>query len=153
MTRPVKLTVWGAACALVPFVFFVGATSYQVTNGVLTDYSYLNVAAIVGGIAAACLGFALLSHGPSAMAESTRPGWAVPVCVVLVLLGALQVVRGAGRAARDHRLRLRVGIRGLLRRTALITAPPNQKRRVSSSSISPPRSIQVGVWVVRVFRY
>lgn len=96
MTRSVKLTIWGTALGVLPFVVFVGATSYQLTNGVVTDYSYLNLAAIAGGIAATCLGIALLTRGPSVMKEQPRPGWVVPVCVLLVLLGVFQVVRGVG---------------------------------------------------------
>lgn len=96
MTKPVKLSILGAVAALLPFVIFVGATSYQATNGKLTSYSYLNIAAIVGGVAAIFLAVALVRGGPSVMSEYRRPGWAIPVCVALVLVGALQVVRGVG---------------------------------------------------------
>lgn len=94
MTRPVKLTIWGAALGLLPFVVFIGATSYQVVNGDLTQYSYLNLAAIAGGVGAAGVAIALLRRGPSD--TDSRPGWVLPVCVVLVLLGVFQVVRGVG---------------------------------------------------------
>lgn len=94
MTRPVKLTLWGAGLALLPFVVFVGATSYQVVNGEITQYSYLNLAAIAGGVGAVGVAIALLRRGPSE--NDPRPGWVVPVCVALVLLGAFQVVRGVG---------------------------------------------------------
>ena len=96
MTRPVKLTIVGVVLGLLPFVVFVGATTQTVENGVVTQSSYLNIAAVAGGIAAACIGIALLRRGPSAMSEDRRPGWAIPVCALLLLLGAFQVVRGVG---------------------------------------------------------
>lgn len=66
MTKPVKLSAWGAVLVLLPFTVFVGATSYTAVNGEVTEYSYLNLAAIGGGIAAVCVGFALL--------RGNRPG-------------------------------------------------------------------------------
>jgi hypothetical protein len=92
----VKLTLWGTALGLLPFLIFVGATSYAMKNGVVTEYTYLNLAAIAGGIAAACVGVALVRRGPRLAQTPPRPGWAVPVCVALVLLGVFQVVRGFG---------------------------------------------------------
>jgi hypothetical protein len=92
----VKLTIWGVVLGGLPFVVFVGTTSHTVENGAVTQYSYVNLAAIVLGIAATCVGIALVRRGPSATSEYRRPGWAIPVCVALVLLGVFQVVRGVG---------------------------------------------------------
>jgi hypothetical protein len=96
MTRHVKLTIWGVVLGLLPFVVFLGLTSSTVENGEVTQYSYLNVAAIALGIAAVCVGVALVKRPPSAITAHRRPGWAVSVGVVLALLGAFQVVRGVG---------------------------------------------------------
>jgi hypothetical protein len=96
MTRAVKLTIVGVVLGVLPFFVFFGATSETVENGVVTQSSYLNIAAIAGGIAAVWAGFALLSPGYRAASEYRRPGWALPVCALLALLGALQVVRGLG---------------------------------------------------------
>ena len=96
VSRPVKLTLWGAALGLLPFLIFVGATSYSMKNGVVTSYTYLNLAAIAGGIGAVCLGVALVRRGSRLVRTPPRPGWAVPVCVALILLGVFQVVRGFG---------------------------------------------------------
>jgi len=96
MTRHVKLTIWGVVLGLLPFVVFLGLTSSTVENGEVTQYSYLNFAAIALGIAAVCVGIALVKRPPSAIAAYRRPGWAISVGVVLALLGAFQVVRGVG---------------------------------------------------------
>jgi hypothetical protein len=93
MGRHLKLTVWGLVLALAPIVVFVGATSYRAENGVVTEYSYLNLAAVAGGVAAAAIAVVLLRRDPGGVA---RPAWVVPVCVLLLVLGAFQVVRGLG---------------------------------------------------------
>jgi drug/metabolite transporter (DMT)-like permease len=96
MARHVKLIIWGVVLGLLPFVVFLGATSSTVENGEVTSYQYLNLAAIALGIAAVCVGVALMRRSPNTTAADRRPGWAVAVGVVLILLGAFQVVRGAG---------------------------------------------------------
>lgn len=94
MRRHVKLTAWGAALALLPFVIFIGATSYTVENGVITQYSYLNLAAIAGGITAVGIAIALVRRDPGS--GERPPRWAVLVCVLVAVLGVFQVVRGVG---------------------------------------------------------
>jgi hypothetical protein len=96
MKRHVKLIIWGAVLGLLPFVVFLGLTSSTVENGEVTDYLYLNFAAIALGIAAAGVGITLVKRPPSAIAAYHRPRWAIWVGVVLALLGAFQIVRGVG---------------------------------------------------------
>lgn len=91
MTREVKLTILGAVLVLLPLGLFVGAVSYQVVNGEVTQYNKLNLAAIACGIAAIGVAIALFRRS-----ARPRAGWLVPVVVVLVVLGAVQVVIGTG---------------------------------------------------------
>lgn len=94
MTRYQKLVISGAVLALVPFVIFLGFTQVSTSNGNVTSYSYLNVAAIVGGLIA--IGLAVSSmRKPTPSAPATPQAWRM-IAVAVALLGVVQVVRGLG---------------------------------------------------------
>lgn len=83
-----KLVLIGLVAGLAPLVLFIGDTSREVVSGEVTSYSYLNVAAIIGGVLA--VGCALL------LIKLIRTALTMLLFVGLILLGGFQVVRGAG---------------------------------------------------------
>ncbi len=89
--RTVGLTVAGLVCALLPFLVFWGFTSQVTENGVLTSYSSINTLGMVGGLVAISCGWALIAKGRGGERSSL---WKA-VGVVVVLLGALQLVHGS----------------------------------------------------------
>ncbi|WP_260196270.1 hypothetical protein [Actinophytocola gossypii] len=91
-----KLAIWAAVLGLLPFVVFLGVTSHQLHNGELVAYSYLNFAAIAGGGATVAVAVAMARRPYLGELRPPRPGWVLPVCAVLIVLGAVQLVRGAG---------------------------------------------------------
>jgi hypothetical protein len=92
--RYLKLIIAGVLLGLLPFVIFVGGETVSTENGEIVEYSYLNLAAVIGGIAAAGVGIALLRR------DSERgerpPGRVMAVGALVVLLGLFQIVRGFG---------------------------------------------------------
>ena len=88
------MIIVGLVLGLAPFIVFVGETFRTIENGAITRYLYLNYFAIGAGIAAVGIAIALLRRDPER--GERPPRWVIPVCAVLVLLGAFQVARGAG---------------------------------------------------------
>lgn len=88
MTKLLKLSLIGVIAGLAPLVIFIGGTSRTVENGEVTSYSYLNVAAIIGGVVAVLCAVLLM--------KLVRTALTMLLSVGLVLLGAFQIVRGAG---------------------------------------------------------
>ncbi|MCP2253536.1 hypothetical protein LY13_002289 [Prauserella aidingensis] len=81
--------IWSLVLCLAPFLIFMGSTSYEITNGVVTEYSYFNMAALAGGIAAIVVGANLLRG-------ERRSRTTVAVFAIVLVVGALQVTRGVG---------------------------------------------------------
>ncbi|WP_329026808.1 hypothetical protein [Streptomyces sp. NBC_00690] len=86
-----------ALIAILPFVLAVTSQSSTVVNGELTDYSYLNLTALLGGIAALWYTIKTFAAARAASALTVT----LSVALVLVAVVALfQVVRGSGMVPR-----------------------------------------------------
>ncbi|MBM7775467.1 drug/metabolite transporter superfamily protein YnfA [Actinokineospora baliensis] len=89
MTRQLKLLIAGLACALVPYLFFVGITETRKVNGQVVVDESLNIGGVIAGIGAIAIAWAMAMKWETEADKA--PHWRVAAAVI-ALLGALQVV-------------------------------------------------------------
>ncbi|MEU5402329.1 hypothetical protein ABZ348_23875 [Streptomyces sp. NPDC005963] len=82
-----------ALIAILPFVLGITFRSSTVVDGELTAYSYLNLTALVGGVAA--LWYAVKTFAAARTASALTAILSVAL-VLVALVAVLQVVRGSG---------------------------------------------------------
>ncbi|SDI31898.1 hypothetical protein SAMN05192558_107117 [Actinokineospora alba] len=89
VNRQLKLLIGGLVCALLPYVLFIGASQEVVINGVKTVDNRLNIAGVVGGLAAIAIGWRMAMQWET---ESDKaPKWRIAAAAI-ALAGAAQVV-------------------------------------------------------------
>ncbi|GAA2980836.1 hypothetical protein [Actinokineospora diospyrosa] len=89
MTRQLKLLVAGLACALVPYLFFVGISQTKKVNGQVVVEESLNIGGVIAGIAAIAIAWAMAMKWETEADKA--PHWRIAAAVI-ALLGAAQIV-------------------------------------------------------------
>jgi hypothetical protein len=88
---PQQSEIIAAVVAFLPFICSMSSYNYEMVNGRVTEFSYLDIADVVLGIAAILLGLfniRLLSIPPR--------HYRIALLIVVLLLSAFQIARGLG---------------------------------------------------------
>jgi hypothetical protein len=93
MSRAKKLTIGGLVACLLPFALFLGFTNTTSADGEVTSFTFVNIAAVAGGIVAVILAALMFVRRNG---HDRVPGWLRAASVLVALPGVFQVVRGVG---------------------------------------------------------